>query len=134
MTTETAREILRNAAWLGTDEERDQIEQAVEVACGELCGDAISRAEVHDLLATWISGVDEKTQEALEVIDGKIEDMTSVTPKQRTGHWIKRNNPNYSPFDGSQSDISICSECGLKTEWKSTKFCPNCGAKMEEQA
>ena len=38
-----ARDTLRNAAWLGTDEEREQIEKAVELLCGEPCGDAISR-------------------------------------------------------------------------------------------
>ena len=37
MTKEQARDTLRNAAWLGTDEEREQIEKAVELLCGEPC-------------------------------------------------------------------------------------------------
>lgn len=48
----------------------------------EPCEDCISRAEVHDLLATWLSDhLTEETREALETIDGKIEDMQSVIPK-----------------------------------------------------
>lgn len=99
------------------------------------CGDVISRQAALKMLDEIGSDFD-NPREAAVSLDGivdMIEDLPSVTPKQRTGHWIKRNNPNYSPFDGSQSDISICSECGLKTEWKSTKFCPNCGARMESE-
>ena len=44
--------------------------------------DAISRAEVHNLMATWISDhLTDETREALETIDYKIEDLPSATPK-----------------------------------------------------
>ena len=84
--------------------------------------DAISRAEVHDLLATWLSDkLDEKTREVLEVIDGKVEDMSPITPKQRTGHWIE-----------CEDEVKcFCSECKEISDYP-TKFCPNCGAKMVE--
>lgn len=84
--------------------------------------DTISRAEVHDLLATWLSDkLDEKTREVLEVIDGKVEDMPSITPKQRTGHWIE-----------CEDEVKcFCSECKEISDYP-TKFCPNCGAKMVE--
>ena len=85
--------------------------------------DAISRAEVHDLLATWLSDkLDEKTREVLEVIDGKVEDMPSVTPMQRTGHWIE-----------CEDEVKcFCSECKEISDYP-TKFCPNCGAWMIKQ-
>ena len=48
----------------------------------EPCEDAISRAEVHDLLATWLSDyLTDETREALETINGKIGDMQPVIPK-----------------------------------------------------
>ena len=58
----------------------------------EPCEDAISRAEVHNLLATWISDyLTDETREALETIDYKIEDLPPVTPKAETcGNAISR--------------------------------------------
>lgn len=50
----------------------------------EPCEDAISRLEVRDLLATWLTdNLTEETWEALETIDGKVEDMQSVIPKTK---------------------------------------------------
>ena len=40
MTTEEAADVLRNAAWLGTDAERDQIEKAVDMAINALAQEA----------------------------------------------------------------------------------------------
>lgn len=50
MTREQACDILRNAAWLGTNEDRECIERAVELFCGEPCEDAVSRKDVRDML------------------------------------------------------------------------------------
>lgn len=47
-------------------------------------------------------------------------------------HWIKRDNPNYSPFDGSFPLDLICSHCGLEHVVVSN-FCPDCGAIMDEE-
>lgn len=103
------------------------------------CKDTISRAEVHDLLATWLSDkLDEKTREVLEVIDGKVEDMPPVTTKQRTGHWISWTGEPVEIKNGSPVKSSWCSEC---EEWLvasdeydcNGNFCPNCGAKMESE-
>lgn len=106
----------------------------------ETCNNAISRAEVHDLLATWLSDkLDEKTREVLEVIDGKVEDMPPVTPKQRTGHWISFGVQ--GEVDGQIVQGFTCSECGAISIFRMESgnivngdICPNCAAKMEEQA
>ena len=52
--------------------------------------------------------------------------LPSVTPKTKTGKWIAIEN----------EDMKIvgyyCSNCDLPMETEEkTKFCPNCGAKME---
>ena len=47
------------------------------------------------------------------------------------GKWRKLNNPNYSPFDGSDENLLYCSECGFLGGRISYEYCPLCGAKME---
>ncbi len=47
----------------------------------------------------------------------------------RHGHWIKANDPMSSPFDTMKR--CLCSEC---REWAAvTSYCPNCGARMDEE-
>lgn len=46
----------------------------------------------------------------------------------RHGKWIMKSDP-YGFFE-----IPVCSVCGCTTKLrKKTKFCPNCGAKMDEE-
>lgn len=54
--------------------------------------------------------------------------------RENKGTWeFIGHNPNYSPFDGSCSDLYKCSKCQHVTSIR-TKFCPNCGngKKMED--
>lgn len=59
----------------------------------------------------------------------RIKDLPSVTPKQRTGHWIKTKEER-----GGISEIWYnCSECGWRNSlYLPRSFCPNCGADMRE--
>jgi len=60
-----------------------------------------------------------------------IKDLPSVTPKQRTGHWIDEGRCAV----GSNAHAYICSECGgYIVDYDPYDFCKFCGAKMEEQA
>ena len=43
--------------------------------------------------------------------------------------WIKENNPNYSPFDGSSPYNYICPVCEFKEDHP-TNYCSCCGHKM----
>ena len=63
------------------------------------------------------------------VLEGTIKALPSVIPKPKTGHWIKSNVPN---------EEYVCSECGggcwyydYQADVTKSKYCPNCGAKME---
>ena len=52
--------------------------------------------------------------------------MPSVTPQQRIGRWIQKEEPDEAePFI-----IWECSECN-EAQKRRTKFCPFCGIKME---
>lgn len=94
---------------------------------------AISLEAVHDLIATWLDDyLSEETREALETIDGKIDDMPPVTPQPKMGHWIEED-----MFDG---DVAYrCSECNelFWIEYGTPKdngynFCPKCGKRLVE--
>lgn len=50
-----------------------------------------------------------------------INDLPSVTPQPKKGHWIAMSE-GFTPYE--------CSECE-SVEFKKSKYCPNCGAKME---
>ena len=58
-----------------------------------------------------------------------VEDAPTIEP-ERTGKWIHSHG--YTTIDGHDMFI-ICSECGHSyISLKDMRFCPNCGAKMEE--
>ena len=109
--------------------------------CGDVpdinVGDMISRKAVLDIVRfanKWLfdarsNNVD--TDIAFDGIISKIYDLPSVTPKEKTGHWIMLNECANSGY--------YCSECHkkvIKEGWSGTikkiKYCPNCGAKMVE--
>ena len=50
-----------------------------------------------------------------------IEELPSVAQPPKIGLWIKMGE-GFTPYK--------CSECGA-IEFKQSKYCPNCGAKME---
>ena len=59
----------------------------------------------------------------MSLLKRQIEDLPFDTPTRRTGHWIPMNEI-YMPC--------ICSEC-RKAELKKSKYCPDCGARMESE-
>ena len=54
-----------------------------------------------------------------------IREAPSVQPKAKVGHWS---------HDGSHwAERWICSECNYKLIDVKSRYCPNCGAKMESE-
>ena len=48
------------------------------------------------------------------------------------GHWIKHNTPNNTYYDCSLCGcVAPCTETADSYLWKLSNFCPDCGAKME---
>lgn len=78
--------------------------------------DCISRQAALDLInANW----------KYEDLEMDVASLPSVTPQPKIGRWVGVN---------PMVDTLICSECGeniISEEFKS-KYCPNCGVKMEE--
>ena len=78
----------------------------------ESCEDAISREEVDQNIYDYAES------NGLSYVNLKhaILDVPPVTSKPKIGKWIQ----------------DKCSQCGSSAYYKSN-FCPNCGAKMEEE-
>ena len=60
-------------------------------------------------------------------IQDVIEDLPSVTPKQKMGHWKRISMDKYVQHAMA---FYRCSECGGDIIGEHN-YCPNCGAKME---
>ena len=55
-------------------------------------------------------------------IEQALNEVPNIQPKQKTGQWISNRH----------TDTVLCSEC-KKCYGDESKFCPNCGAKMESE-
>lgn len=136
MNISEAREILRNAAWLGTDEERERIEKAVEVVLGEPCSDTISRQAVIESFRMDDDGTPWDMKDIIYRLEQfpSISDLPLVQSIIPRGHWIDEG----WYADGYDQHSYRCSECGqhiieiparLMDE---NPHCKYCGVEMQE--
>ena len=95
------------------------------------CEDAISR---EDTLKAIIENLGIRSKEYLleaeKAVYKTVENMPSVTPQPKTGHWVKVTNGR----GGHECDL--CHEYAPSYQSGKeylTNYCPNCGAKMIEQ-
>ena len=107
----------------------DEFWQALDMLLEqEPSGDAISRQAALKLFATHDG----------HYLYEAIRDLPSVTPNQRTGHWIEHEKGFWSCVnkngerEGWIPDYE-CSECGSRAWKHKTNYCPHCGAKMESE-
>ena len=90
------------------------------------CGDAISRQAVLDEIISRLGISGEKyLLESERYIYQIIKDLPTVTPKQRTGHWIEERTHMECP---NCHDIWHYEE----NQTERFKFCPTCGYRMIE--
>jgi len=99
-----------------TDKQHYEAKQmAIKALEREPCDDAVSRQAAIDGLNS-INGTSE-LDKAFEV----IENLPSVLPKQKRGHWLP------TSFIDRTYECDICHNY----VYDKTKYCPNCGCKME---
>jgi len=126
----------------------EALDLAIKALDQEPCEDAISRDELLKAIDTWDKfGCDADTKlvpyqdyyipyihydDVVKCIKG----MPSVTPKPKTGYWIKEEKEFIVPsrLRPIKETVSICSNCnghyiGINEDFK---YCPYCGAKMTE--
>ena len=90
-------------------------------------GDCISRTQAIDTIKEIYEWHDSVTKE--RIIE-HFKQLPSAQPERKTGHWVKSDMQRWY-------DVWLCSECGEKTDSAVMskpryKYCPMCGAKMEE--
>lgn len=92
----------------------------------EPCEDAISRADARHLIAeTNRNGLGYISTKVFKILYDGIDNLPSVTPQPKMGRWIDSHIP--------ESMLCECSECGFTCGAYSFNYCPNCGARMEEE-
>ena len=119
MTTQEAINILRNTAWLGTNEDREKTEQAVEVVAEALEQNCVKCKHYFHCCN----------------VDEEYEHDCFEPESQECGKWIERGQNKDKTHNIT---CSICGE-GFKTKghaksYNTThkfKYCPNCGAYMK---
>ena len=93
------------------------IKEAIKTLEQEPCEDCVSREAVKEELRNRIG----------ESISDCINALPSVTPARKKGKWI---------FSGSYDEVGMlyCSCCKHEIDVSEGcfKYCPNCGAKMDE--
>lgn len=89
--------------------------------------DCISRQAVLDL--TWEEPSYTDALNVLTEIRDKVKALPSVTPTERTGHWINdRNKNNVRCSVCGRGYKDVCATASIT----SYSYCPNCGARMVE--
>lgn len=108
----------------------------------ESCDDCINRQAAIDTIESWLSCDDynETERHIMRAMQSVLYDLPSVTPEEKTGHWIDEADNIDALFDRHKYKCSKCGELanyfvgGSEDWWNLIKpnFCPNCGAKMQE--
>ena len=125
MTREEALEEL-DSLIVPRDGEQDRLADALEMAMEALeqepCEDAISRSEAIRVASGYCHWAN---------IPKELAKLPSVTPQQKTGRWIEKEDWNGDTY----YDCSVCGESFCLLEGTPTdnlyNYCPNCGVKME---
>ena len=87
---------------LDDEEDKEALDMAIKALEQEPCEDAISRKDL--LSKAWFVTGDDFPMEGLEyVTKGMVENMSSVNPQPKTGHWI---------MIDKELQRYKCSECG----------------------
>ena len=111
---EFGKQVLNGEYWDGTYLDTF-IALSVEALEQEPCEDAISREVACRYLARARRVNDSRPMKKIFAA------IPSVTPKEKTGHWI------FNKWS------TICSECGFKKPLGGAKYCPECGSRMESE-
>jgi len=99
------------------------------------CKDAISRQAVLEQINCWIGSGEYRYTNATHYLTRRMQDLPSVTPQPKTGHWIKWYEQKEDDWVVENIPHCKCSECGKEYDphlSQFIKYCNKCGAKMVE--
>lgn len=131
---------------LGFGEKHDKMDRVMEEVKKAVtpeqqpCDDCISRQAVDELSKELVHTTRDKADFLCNFWEG-LQKLPSVTPKEKTGKWIK-----IQSGDGMFPMSIVCSKCNNENShldfnehaepigkvFIKSRYCPNCGAKMQE--
>ena len=129
--------VIEDESELDGNEMRDLVE-FLSILKQKSCADAISRQAVDELSKELVHTTRDKADFLCNFWEG-LQKLPSVTPKEKTGRWIKIQNG-----DGMFPQSIVCSKCNNENShldfnkhaepigkvFITSRYCPNCGAKM----
>lgn len=134
MTNEEASFILANIDRRVCDDElSDALDVAIKALEAQPAEDCISREQAKDAMYALCDETETlednpwRENPHIDAIIDEIDNLPSVTPKAKVGHWIdiqyfKADDTYYRPK---------CPFCGIEPK-EYSNYCPECGARMEE--
>ena len=114
---------LKNNYTINFDDMTDFCDVAIKALEQEPCEDCISREQAKTAIRDRFKDLPSRVE-----INTILNELSSVTPQPKPGHWQKISADKYSEH---VAYYFRCSECG-KDIIGEHNYCPNCGAKMTE--
>ena len=109
-----------------------EIKRLKEALEQQPCEDCISRQAVKQVIIDSIADLEYESEN--REMQGIIDKLPSVTPKEKIGHWVNAKVGKLFP-----SNDYKCSECGNILDFDGVNcgrgdanYCPNCGCHMVE--
>ena len=99
------------------------LDMAIKALEQEPCEDCISREQAKTAIRDRFKDLPSRVE-----INTILNELSSVTPQPKPGHWQKISADKYSEH---VAYYFRCSECG-KDIIGEHKYCPNCGCRMSE--
>jgi hypothetical protein len=118
--------LVNSNSWLENTHEPLNIafDMAIKALEQEPCEDCVSRQSVHDGMIKY-----EFHSSDMTITEFVKDVLPPVTPTRKRGKWVKTGQ---SFIDPNKFLCYSCSECEFDVGKVKTRFCPNCGAEMEE--
>lgn len=107
----------------------EMFDMAIKALEQEPCEDAVSRQEVFEQINCWIGDGEYRYTNATDYLNKRIKALSPVTPKEKTGRWIRK----VAEIENDDLRITYeCSECKVEQLFKEN-YCPDCGARMFDE-
>ncbi len=113
--------------------EKEALRMAIKALEQNPCDDFVSRKAVEKIINKWLSHPDYELKDSIYDMTKKIHKLPSVTPKEKTGHWILADKQNKEDVVNDNFRF-ICSEClcsDIHAKNTIVPYCWKCGARME---
>jgi hypothetical protein len=120
---------------------REAEEMAIKALNQEPCDDATSRQAVIDMCKKEIDHISKNWQNYHSPSEAKsgfayiatnIYDLPPVNPQPKSGHWIGIDEEPHEDYECDKCGYVVSTYAANIEPHTEYKYCPNCGAKMEE--